>query len=301
MDDSPSVVQIDGVAIPYRVMGAGAPIVCVELPLNPFPRLTPLQRSLASGNRVYVIDLRPAVGRVDQPPRDLLDFAATTLLKILDALAIDSCTLIGTFMAGAVAMEVARRAPARVNHLVVIGSLGLVRLPVTWLMWSITGFFRLPGIPALYRFKWFRAAIESQDRLFLAHLREKQLFYQPARPLARLEELYEHYATPPNEAAGWALLWCIRQMRYDALKSRLAEVSCPTLILHGTHDVWVPAQYARELQTRLPNARLEWIPETRHMPELEKTDVAVGQILPFLAESAPARRPVVSAGRGGGT
>jgi pimeloyl-ACP methyl ester carboxylesterase len=283
MGDAPASVRIDGYTIPFRVMGSGPPVVCSELPLNPFCRFTPLQRKLAASHTVYVVDLRPVVDRAAvDPAQDLLDVFSTTLLKTLDALEIESCALIGSFMFGGVAMETARRAPSRVERLVLIGSLGVVRLPRTWLMRGITGFYRLPGIPRLSRFSLFRQTVEWSDRALLLRLRKKQLFYRPNQVPVCTEDLYEHYGRPRIDAAGWALLWCIRRLRYETLVPRLREISCPTLIVHGTDDLWVPPRYATELQRLLPCATIEWVRNTRHMPELEETDHAFQVIQAFL-------------------
>jgi pimeloyl-ACP methyl ester carboxylesterase len=288
MQTATGSVQIDGCSIPYHVLGSGPPVVCSELPLNPIARFARLQEKLSTRYRTYVVDLRPAVGSADAAPEDLLDYLAALFLKTLDALQIDSCVLIGSFMFGGVAMEVARRAPARIEQLVLIGTLGLVRLPRTWLMRGITGFYRLPGIPALSRFRLFRYGVELGDRALLLKFRKRQLFYNSDQITVQTEELYEHYRRPPVDSAGWALLWCIRRLRYHAIVARLDTVQTPTLIVHGTDDLWVPAQYATELQTRLPRARLAWIPKTRHMPELENVDAASEAIRRFLEEPRPA-------------
>jgi len=285
MDDAPAQLRIDGITIPYRAMGSGPPVVCSELPLNPFCRYLPLQRKLAADHTVYVVDLRPVLDRTAlDDAQELLDVFSTILLKTLDALKIDSCVLVGSFMFGGVAMETARRAPARIERLVLIGSLGLVRLPRTWLMWGITGFYRLPWIPHLSRMSLFRRAITWGDRAMLLGLRKKQLFYRPKEMTVATEELYEHYANPPIEAAGWALLWCIRRLRYDSLVPRLGEITCPTLIVHGSDDLWVPARYATALQQQLRGSTMAWVKNTRHMPELEDTEQTYRVIQEFLGQ-----------------
>jgi 2-hydroxymuconate-semialdehyde hydrolase len=292
MPAASAAVRVDGYSIPYRVVGSGAPVVCSELPLNPVARFTLLQDRLAARHRTYVVDFRPLVGSAAiAPPKNLLDAFATLFLKTLDALQVDSCALVGSFMFGGVALEIARRAPTRIEQLVLIGSLGLVRLPRTWLMRGITGFYRLPGIPVLVRFRAFRYAVEMGDRALLIPFRKRQLFYKPDQIALRTEDLYEHYQRPPVDAAGWALMWCIRRLRYEAIVAQLAEVRTPTLIVHGTEDVWVPPSYAATLQTLLPRARIAWIPQTRHMPELEDVNTTSEAIQGFLEEpqSATAR------------
>jgi len=285
MGDAPATVRVEGLTIPYRAMGSGPPVVCSELPLNPFCRYAPLQRRLAADHTVYVVDLRPVLDRTAlDDGQELLEVFSTILLKLLDALRIDSCVLIGSFMFGGVAMETARRAPARIERLVLIGSLGLVSLPRTWLMRGITGFYRLPGIPYFSRMALFRRTMTWSDRAMLLRWRKRQLFYNPNAIAVSTEELYEHYASPPVESAGWALLWCIRRLRYDSLVPRLREIACPALIVHGTDDLWVPPRFATALQQHIQGARLAWVQKTRHMPELEDTEQTYRIVREFLGE-----------------
>jgi pimeloyl-ACP methyl ester carboxylesterase len=110
------------------------------------------------------------------------------------------------------------------------------------------------------------------------------MLYSPDSVSVRAEDLYEQYAVPPNEAAAWALIWCIRRLRYGTLVRRLRDVKCPTLIVHGEEDCWIPSRYASRLQALLPDARLALIPRTRHMPELESPDTTLLAIRAFLDE-----------------
>lgn len=293
MSDTTRLVRIDACDVPYRTMGHGPVVVCSELPLNPWVRFTSLQRHLAERHRVDVVDWRPFVGTAAAPAGSLLDTLAAATTRFLDGTGAASCVLVGSFMFGGVAMQVARLAPTRIAGLVLIGSLGLQRLPGSRLMRLITGLYRLPALPRMYQVPVFRGVWEWSDRAMLAHFRCNEMVSR--RDLIRLEELYEQYATPRNDAAAWALLWCIRRMNYDALVPHLDEVRCPTLIVHGADDCWIAPADAARLHTLLPNARLAIVPGARHMPEIEAPDEVHAAIDAFLGElqetpAAPAMR-----------
>lgn len=277
-------IKIDQFEVPYRVMGDGPTILCSELPLNPFARFGALQKKLAIKAKVFLIDLRPVVGYSDRrpPANDLLEYLSDFLLKIMDTLDIDTCSLIGSFMYGGISMETARKAPERVRNLVLLGSLGILRLPITPLLRFITIFYRLPGVPFLFRFRPFRAIVEWTDHHIVGPRRLYEIFYEPKSVPVNLEDLYEQYKMPRNSAAALALMWTIRNLTYENLVPKLHEVICPSLIIHGVEEKWIPLRYAEELHSRLPNSTLVEIPQTRHMPEVENVDLTYENIQAFL-------------------
>ncbi len=57
---------------------------------------------------------------------------------------------------------------------------------------------------------------------------------------------------------------------YLKLKRPLENIKCPTLILSGTNDRLVNPLNSRVLNEKIPNSKLEYIPETDHLFFLEK-------------------------------
>ncbi len=220
------------------------------------------------------------------PADDLLDFITDFSLRVADRLGIREFSLIGSFMFGAVSMNMARKAPDRVRNLVLLAPLGIVQTPVTFMMRAIIFFYRLPGMPFFLRIRPFRAVVEWIDHYLIGPRRLYQIFYEPKKVPVSLEDLYEHYKKPRVAFAALALIWAIRKMNYAKLVSRLDEVKCPALIVHGAEDVWIPARYPRELQSRLSKATLVEIPDARHAPELEKVDLTCEHVLRFLEKNS---------------
>ncbi|WAL64529.1 alpha/beta fold hydrolase [Amycolatopsis cynarae] len=62
----------------------------------------------------------------------------------------------------------------------------------------------------------------------------------------------------------------------------LPEITAPTLVVHGTDDVFNPAANAPLLAGRIPGARLELIPGARHAYFEEYREVAGPLVLDFL-------------------
>ncbi len=278
-----STLRIGAREVPCRVAGSGPPLLCSELPLNPFARLSLLQDRLAATHTVYLIDLRTVIGDPTAPPSaGLLEFLAGFSLQILDELGIGQCRILGSFMYAAVAMQMAIMAPDRIRPLILLGTLGTQRLPSTFWLRASTGIYRLPGFPVLNRCRPFRWLLECVDSAFLGPLRMKEMFWSPAQAPVSLEDLYEQNKTPEQAMAAFALMWCIRHMRCDRLAGRAGEVKCPSLVIHGEQDLWVPLESARELTSRMPDAMLEVIPQARHAPELDQPELTLRSIEEFL-------------------
>ncbi|MBD2185123.1 alpha/beta fold hydrolase [Aerosakkonema funiforme] len=69
------------------------------------------------------------------------------------------------------------------------------------------------------------------------------------------------------------------------IQDNLLKVTCPVLILWGEQDQWFPAENAKKLQARLPNARLKIIPNCGHDAAAGSPEVVNSEILEFLRDS----------------
>jgi 3-oxoadipate enol-lactonase len=67
---------------------------------------------------------------------------------------------------------------------------------------------------------------------------------------------------------------------------RLGEIGVPTLVVVGEEDVPDMHAIARRLARDIPVARLETIPDTAHVPSMERPREFDELVLPFLREEA---------------
>src|SRR5262249_539638 len=82
------------------------------------------------------------------------------------------------------------------------------------------------------------------------------------------------------------------------LAQRLGEIAEPTLVLVGEEDQPDMHAIAERLAREIPGARHATIPETAHVPSMERPREFDGLVLPFLEEAASA--PTASPGGSGG-
>lgn len=71
--------------------------------------------------------------------------------------------------------------------------------------------------------------------------------------------------------------------RYTAeIEPMFGDLGCPTLILWGEADPWIPLDRGRALRDRMPTARFETLPGAGHLPQLEAPVAVLEKIVPFL-------------------
>ena len=62
----------------------------------------------------------------------------------------------------------------------------------------------------------------------------------------------------------------------------LHRISLPTLVLWGAEDKVIPPQYGAAFRDLIPNARLEFLPQCGHLPQIERMTEFVGAVTRFV-------------------
>ncbi|KAH8897504.1 alpha/beta hydrolase fold protein [Thozetella sp. PMI_491] len=121
--------------------------------------------------------------------------------------------------------------------------------------------------------------IPRQVRLWTGGLRDNQdfvdafeeikpIYTPPAREGEEVPDEFEGVAQdrqrlPNYEAQNYAFAY--NQPRFD-VRSRLAEIVAPTLVIVGRHDVVCPLEYSEELAAGIPNSELAIFENSGHAP-----------------------------------
>jgi 3-oxoadipate enol-lactonase len=260
----------------YEVHGDGEPLVLVMGLgtdilgwLLQLPAFSERYRTIAFDNR--------DVGRsayVDSP-YELADMAGDAL-ALCDELGLGSFHLLGISMGGAIAQEVALRAPDRVRTLTLCAT------------WPGSGRYgaergRLLAASAL------RATFEEHlDTLLLLTLSERMYENEEGVEYLRGMMLDHPY---PQRREGFA-----RQAeasgRHDA-RDRLPSLRMPVHVIGAEHDILVPMWKSRELAELIPGARLTVLDGAPHGLNVERPEEFNRAVLEFLA--APPPHPRASA------
>jgi pimeloyl-ACP methyl ester carboxylesterase len=94
------------------------------------------------------------------------------------------------------------------------------------------------------------------------------------------------YVEPWLSAAGQAAFYRqIAQMdqKYtDEIEGRYGEIGCPTQILWGEQDAWIPIERGRALAAAIPKAVFRAIPDAGHLVQEDAPEAIVAALLDFL-------------------
>ncbi|MDQ6778617.1 MAG: alpha/beta hydrolase [Actinomycetota bacterium] len=265
------------ISIHYESTGAGAPVLLVMgLGMNATGWWRTIPVLAEAGLRVLALDNR-GVGRSDRPSgpyttAEMADDAAA----VLDADGVERAHIYGISLGGMIAQEIALRHPDRVERLV----LGATTPGGTHAIAAddaTLAFFHRRGQMGAEEAVW-----ASVPYNYSAHTRAEHgdRIAEDIRQRLRFPIEPEPYAAQLAAALG--------HDGYD----RLARITAPTLVVHGTDDVMVPPANGSLLADRIPTAELVELPGTAHLyPTDDPT--ADGQIASFLnalGEAAPPRR-----------
>ncbi|TVM16399.1 hypothetical protein DPQ33_12315 [Oceanidesulfovibrio indonesiensis] len=231
-------ITVAGETIVYNELGAGPPLVFISGLGGVAAEWLEDMKHFATSRRCLTLE-HPGLGGTPQPRTPCgAPQMADRIAAGLVALGVDSATVLGMSMGGAVAQELALRHPNLVERLVLTGSFAKLdtraeRAITTLVKLMGTGDLKL----AVRMFYWLGFGAE---------------FYE--RNLSALDAAVDEYVADPIDHGvfEYQLEACLA---HDT-RGRLAGITCPALVVHGTADLLVRPYLARELADALPNASL---------------------------------------------
>ncbi|MEU6989687.1 alpha/beta fold hydrolase [Streptomyces sp. NPDC046465] len=264
----PFAEAADGAALHYLMYGSGEPLVLIAGQSNDHHWWDPVRADFAAHFTTLVLDHR-GTGGSDRPDTDTYSTPgfARDVLAVLDHAGIDRAHVYGTSMGGRIAQWLAADHPDRVGRLVLGctspgGPHAVERGPEVWeaLIQADPDAVRRALLTFMYTPGW-------------------QAEQERARPGREFHTLGD--ATMPAYARRRHLRASARHDAWDAL----TRIKAPTLIVHGTDDVFNPTANAPLIAARVPDARTLLVPGARHAYFEEFADVATPPVLEFLAQA----------------
>lgn len=256
-----------GYELHYLESGSGAPVVFVHGSGPGASAYSNFKQNYeviaAAGYRCVLPDLI-GFGHSSKPTGVdyTLDLFASTLVELLDELAIERCTLVGNSLGGAVSMKIAIDHPRRVEKLVLMGPGGLE---------SRETYFKMPGIQRMVS----GFVGEGFDHEGLRRLLAQSIVYDSALVTEDLvAERLAVLATQPKEV--------LSRMIIPDLTPELARIQCPVLGFWGIEDQFCPASGFEKIVRACADSRFVMFSRCGHWAMLERVQEFNRHVLEFL-------------------
>jgi pimeloyl-ACP methyl ester carboxylesterase/DNA-binding winged helix-turn-helix (wHTH) protein len=247
----------DGVRLAYAISGSGPPLVKAA---NWFSHLDEDWLSPVWRPWLQALGRERTLVRYDERGCGMSDWAVERfefdawvedLELVVDSVGLDSFPLVGLSQGGAVAIAYAVRHPDRVTKLVLVGAYARGRM----LRALSDEERREVAIDLeLARIGWRR-----DDEAFRQVFSSQFLPDGPPELWHAFNDLQRRTTSPDNAAR---FLETFSTIDVSGIAPR---VQCPTLILHGRHDLRQPLECARELASLVPGSRLVPLDTRNHI------------------------------------
>ncbi|MGH8012994.1 MAG: alpha/beta fold hydrolase [Candidatus Binataceae bacterium] len=261
--------HVNGVELAYELRGGGTPLVMIHGAQGDQSMFDGMAVSFANQFHVLTFDQRGS-GLSDKPDMDYsIGLLADDTAAVMDHVGFSDAHIIGVSMGGTIAQELALRHQSKVRALVLgcttPGGSKAVRIGGNAFSaaYSTGAMSAEERGRALAEAAFTKGYIEQHPEIIPAMIEARRR--RPLDPVAlehRIKAILRHDA-------------------YD----RLAQISCPTLVITGREDALVAWQNSRILAERIPGAQLVVIEAVGHCFWLEQPAQAYEAISRFLASA----------------
>ncbi|MFP5333617.1 MAG: alpha/beta fold hydrolase, partial [Acidimicrobiia bacterium] len=101
-----------------------------------------------------------------------------------------------------------------------------------------------------------------------------------------LDGLVAPWTGPTGQAAFYRQIAQADERYTDEIEGRLSDVRCPTLIVWGTDDAWIPVGTAHRLHSVIPGSELRLIERAGHLVHEDRPGELRGQLTAWLSSQA---------------
>jgi pimeloyl-ACP methyl ester carboxylesterase/DNA-binding CsgD family transcriptional regulator len=262
------------VRIAYFTLGVGPPLIHMPpLPLSHIrvewqgPSCRPYYEALAVNSMLIRYDRRGA-GLSDPEAADLsIDAHIRDLEAVADQLSLERFALLGFSHSGPAAIAFAARHPERVSHLIL------------WNAYANAGdYSRGPRVEAA------RSLIGQDWQLYTETEGYRFTDWSGGEDAKWYTEYLRASVTPEGLSAAFEAI------RQTDVRELLSKVEAPTLVVHRSNLAVLGVEPAKELASRIPNARLVLLDGVWIAPFMGgSTGAFVGAVKEFLGDASEPR------------
>lgn len=259
-------VQLNGARIHYRRSGAGFPVVFLHAGVADSRMWEPQAAGLGKHFDVITPDMR-GFGESDLPPESWS--ATADVLALMDALGLRQAPhLVGCSIGGGAAIDFTLEHPERVSKLVLVGA-------------GVGG--QTFSDEHNYLYAEVEAAEKAKDLVALNQAEMKLWLVGPGRKPANVDKRLRDLFLEMNGRSLQSDFESAPMRKLDPpAVGRLGEITTPTLVVVGDHDLPDVQETADLLVSKIRGARKAIIHDAAHLSNLEHPDKFNRLVLGFL-------------------
>jgi pimeloyl-ACP methyl ester carboxylesterase len=270
-------VQVEDARMHIRVKGSGTPVFLIHGSFSSLHTWEPWEDSLSRYFTTVSMDL-PGHGLTGPNPseRYSMDDYARLLFALADSLKMKSFYVAGNSMGGGVCWKMALQQPDRVLGMILVDAVGAQR-------------FSGGKKPFIFRLLESPGTAKALSRLtprFFFRMNMEQVFHDPEKITPELVDRY--YFLMRREGNREATVKRLSQKGEDN-GDRIGGISCPTLIIWGREDAWIPVKTGEELHRKIQGSELIIFEGAGHVPMEEIPEPTVKEALRFLKQAEALR------------
>jgi len=259
----------EGLQYAYRSLGRRSeiPIVCLQHFTGTLDNWDPLIiNGLARERQVITIDNR-GIGNSGGTTPDKVQDMAQDVIKIISAMGINKCDLLGYSLGGFIAQTMAAVRPDMIRKIILVGTAPQGTKALRLFPQLVEKAFQLPRMET-FLFLFASRSEKSRAKLTTALQRLNQ----------RKQDRDKETATISIQAQVKALT----RWGADAPTINLANIDKPVLIIQGSNDEMMGSASSLELFKQIPNSILTYYPDSAHGSFYQYPEMFVEQANFFL-------------------
>jgi pimeloyl-ACP methyl ester carboxylesterase len=262
-------IEAEGVSYAYRSFGkpSDVPIVCLQHFTGTLDNWDPvIIKGLAKERHVVTID-NSGIGNSEGTTPDNVQDMTRDAIKIITALGISRCDLLGFSLGGFIAQSIAALRPDLLRKIILVGT-------------APQGTKALHSFPQLVE-KAFRLD-RKEAYLFIFATKSEKSRTKLAATLQRLMERKQYRDKDTSLTAVQAQVKALTRWGTDPITINLSGISQPVLIIQGSDDEMMDSASSRELFRQIPNSILTYYPDSAHGSFFQYPEMFVEQANFFL-------------------
>ena len=268
--DAPTqYIEVDGIRYAYRSLGkqTGIPIVCLQHFTGTLDNWDPIMiNGFANERPVIAID-NTGIGNSGGATPDTVQEMARDAIKIITALEIKKCDVLGYSLGGFIAQTIAATKPDLFRKIILVGT-------------APQGAKALRSFPQLVEKAFQQQGIEVYLYIFATKSEKsrKLLTATYLRLVERKNDRDKETGIPSVQAQVKALT----KWGTDPVTIKLNEIHQPVMIVQGSNDEMMDSDTSLGLFKQIPNALLFYYPDSAHGSFFQYPEMFVEQANFFL-------------------